>query len=150
MPTLTVNARATRQSENIVTLELERDGQTVDVTVYADMTPEQVADQILAQTHPQQPDKTYQRKVTIDWHWETGVDPETQEEYQYKVIDGVTLDQLVDEAARDGYGALPDWASWTADEAAAWIEVNVNDLPTAKEVLKKLAMTVCYLRDWRK
>lgn len=150
MPTTTVNARATRQENNTVTLELERNGQTVDVTIYADMTLEEVAWQILAQTHPPEPDKTYQRQVTIEWHWETGVDPETQEEYQYKVIDDVTVEQLKDEAARDGFESLPGWATWTADEASDYIESNVNTLAEAKTVLKVMAQCLCYLRDWRR
>jgi hypothetical protein len=44
---------------------------------------------------------------------------------------------------------LPGWATWTADQAADYIEANVVDLATAKEVLKKMAMMLVYLRGWR-
>jgi len=42
---------------------------------------------------------------------------------------------------------IPGWATWTAQEAEDWIEVNVTDLASAKQVLKALAKMICYLRD---
>ena len=42
---------------------------------------------------------------------------------------------------------MPNWGTWTPQEAEAWIELNVNSLASAKSVLKKLAVAVCYLRD---
>ncbi len=49
--------------------------------------------------------------------------------------------------AADGIRNIPNWATWTPQEAEAWIELNVISLATAKIVLKKLAIVVCYLRD---
>jgi len=42
---------------------------------------------------------------------------------------------------------MPNWGTWTPQEAEAWIELNVKSLASAKSVLKKLAVAVCYLRD---
>lgn len=50
-------------------------------------------------------------------------------------------------AGKDLFDQLPGWASWTGDEAAAWIEANVTDLASAKYVLVKMARAIVYLRD---
>jgi len=42
---------------------------------------------------------------------------------------------------------MPRWATWTAEETVLYIENNVTDLVSAKNVLKKLAMMIIYLRD---
>lgn len=42
---------------------------------------------------------------------------------------------------------LPGWATWTAAEAAAWIDANVSDLASARSPLAKMAQAIVYLRD---
>lgn len=51
------------------------------------------------------------------------------------------------DVAKEGFEAMPGWASWTPAEAAAWIDANVTDLATAKQALGRLAEAVIYLRD---
>jgi hypothetical protein len=98
---------------------------------------------------PDEPDQTFQKQITIEAHTETGTDPENGD-FDFWVIDDVTLDQLADKNARDGYAALPGWASWTANEAAAWIETNVTDLASARTALAQMARAITFLRDWRR
>ena len=50
-------------------------------------------------------------------------------------------------AALDGFASLPGFASWTAQEAAEWIEANVIDIETAKSALARMARAIVYLRD---
>lgn len=150
MTQITVDARAIAQNGDYVTLELERDGRRVVMTTERTATLEELALLILAQAQPGDVDDAFQRRANIEAHQETGIDPETGEEYQYWVIDSVTLEQLPNEAARDGFGALPGWATWTAAEAAQWIQDNVVDLPSAKIALSAMARAIVYLRDWRR
>ncbi len=49
--------------------------------------------------------------------------------------------------AKNDIENMPGWASWTAQEANDWIEVNVVDLASAKTVLKSIARMVVHLRD---
>lgn len=56
-------------------------------------------------------------------------------------------DHTASEDAKDDFEQLPGWATWTAGEAAAWIEANVTDLASAKVALKAMAKAICYLRD---
>ncbi len=62
------------------------------------------------------------------------------------VLDGFTGDEDRD-VGRQSIKALPGWATWTAEEAMAWVDANVTDLASAKVVLKALARMVVYLRD---
>jgi len=55
-------------------------------------------------------------------------------------------DELAEES-REDFLSMPDWATWTAAEASAYIETNVTDLASAKVVLQKLAMAIIYLRN---
>jgi len=40
------------------------------------------------------------------------------------------------------------WATWTADQAEAWINTNVTDLAGAKTALKAMARAIIFLRDY--
>ena len=42
-------------------------------------------------------------------------------------------------AALDGFAGLPGFATWTAQEAAEWIEASVTDLASAKVALARMA-----------
>jgi hypothetical protein len=42
---------------------------------------------------------------------------------------------------------IPGWATWTAQEAEAWLEANVLNLESAKTVMKTMARIICHLRD---
>lgn len=96
-----------------------------------------------------QPDATFQRRLTIEAHQEDVTDPDTGTVYQIWVLDSVIAAQLPDEAAEEGFSDLPGWATFTADEAEAWIENNVVDLDSAKTALKAMAKAIVFLRDWR-
>ena len=60
-------------------------------------------------------------------------------------------DMLAAQANRD-YPNLPDWMkTWTVSQAKDWIEANVNDMASAKVVLKSLAeFAILTLRYHRK
>jgi len=62
--------------------------------------------------------------------------------------------QAIEQAAADAPAALqtmPEWLkSWTADEVEEYIETNVTDLASAKQVLKQLGKAVILIRDFIK
>jgi len=132
-------------SDQVVELELSRGDQSAVMTAYRTWTLEQLAREILHQHFGVVPDKVFQRRVHIEAH-QMGVVPAVFE----WVIDDVSAAQLPDEAAADGFEGLPQWDSWSATEASDWIEANVNTMADAKNVLKKMAMAIIYLRDWRR
>lgn len=53
---------------------------------------------------------------------------------------------LVDTPAQQ-VQAIPNWATWTAAEATAYIDAQVTDIASAKVVLRALARVVVALRD---
>ena len=50
-------------------------------------------------------------------------------------------------ASKTAMSSLPGWATWSADEAVAYIDQNVTDLASAKTVQKAMAKAIIYLRD---
>lgn len=150
MPTFTVDARGIRHTDSdTIELELDYQGRRVLMTADLTFTIEELAALVLAQEFPPGPDRVLQRRYTIEAHRETGTDPETGEEFQFWVVDSVISEQLPDEAARDEFGDLPGWATWTGDEAATWIDENVADLVSARVALAAMARAIVALRDWR-
>lgn len=141
MATITVDARATfNQSDDIVALELEYQGRSATMTARRDWTLDDLAREILAQSFPPEPDRSFQQRLTIDATSTGGI----------WTVNNVTAEALPDEAARDGFANLPGWATWTADGAAAWIDANVVDLASAKVALAAMARAIVYLREWRR
>lgn len=70
------------------------------------------------------------------------------ESHDYSIPHGLVFpDKSAITTAKNEFQDLPGWAMWTDAEAAAWIEQNVNSLAEAKQVLKKMAQAVIYLRD---
>lgn len=141
-----VDARATVDfNSEIVEVELRKGEQTARMTARRDWTLEDFAISVLHQSLSVVPDKVFQKRVHIQAH-QAGVVPDVLG----WVIDDVSAEQLKDEAAAYGFGELPGWSSWTADEAETWIEDNVDDLASAKVALKAMARAVVLLRDWRR
>ncbi|NIV33097.1 MAG: hypothetical protein GWN58_27710 [Anaerolineae bacterium] len=66
-----------------------------------------------------------------------------------RIFEGAPLfpDMAAADGAKDDFEGMSGWATWTPAEAAAWIDTHVTDLPTAKQVLTKLATAVIHLRD---
>jgi hypothetical protein len=56
-------------------------------------------------------------------------------------------DKAIKITARRSFDSLPNWATWTPQEAKDWVDTNVTDLAIAKEVLGDLAWAVLCLRD---
>lgn len=141
-----VDVRANvNRTDQVVELDLRRGDRQATMTAYRDWTLEQLALSIVQQQFSIVPDKVFQRRVHIQAH-QAGVVPEV---YGW-VVDDVSAAQLTDEAAQEGFGDLPGWASWTADQAADWIDVNVTDLASAKVALTAMAKAIVFLREWRK
>jgi hypothetical protein len=46
-----------------------------------------------------------------------------------------------------GWNSIPDWATWTAEEAELYIENNVTNLASAKIIMKKQAIAIMWLAD---
>ena len=62
----------------------------------------------------------------------------------------LSTSEVKDEAATtslDEFATMPNWATWTAQEASDYIDTNVTDLASAKVVLQKMAMAIIYLRN---
>ena len=49
--------------------------------------------------------------------------------------------------AQKNIADLPHWCDWTAEQADAWINSNVTNVASAKNVLRKMAQMLIYLRD---
>lgn len=143
MMIIRVDARATRIDGDLIYLELSRGGKRATMTVQDGMTLEEMAFLALNQTQPEDVPQTFHKRVTIDAHRQDDGGGE------YWVVDSATAEALPDEQARLDFAALGNWAVWSGDQAADWIETNVVDMASAKVALKALARAVCALRDWR-
>jgi hypothetical protein len=150
MPTIIVDCEAklieefvhlTAQSDNFWVLSKPELSEVEDPLDFAACILNQAATEIV--------DANIQRRYTIDFHEETAIDPETGLPFDYWVVDDVAIEPLAKDAARDGFEGLPGWATWTAAEAATWIETNVTDLASAKTALIAMAQAIVHLRDWR-
>jgi hypothetical protein len=51
------------------------------------------------------------------------------------------------DTAEDNIASVPGWATWTAAEAAAYIDANVVDLASAKVVMQNMAKIIAELRN---
>jgi len=151
MAIFTVDARGIRHTDSdTVELELDYQGRRVLMTAALGSSLEEIAALALAQEFPPVPSQVFQRRFTIEAHQEMMDDPETGEESQVWIVDGVAGEQLPDEVARDSFENLPGWATWSGDEAATWIETNVTDLASARVALSAMARAIVALRDWRR
>lgn len=56
-------------------------------------------------------------------------------------------DDVTASEARTSFRNMPQWATMTPQEAEDYIINNVNDLASAKVVLRKMAIMLMYLRD---
>jgi len=64
--------------------------------------------------------------------------------------DALTPEQAARKTADDAparAAAIPGWATWDEAETVAWIEDNVRDLESAKQVLIDMARLLVALRD---
>lgn len=103
---------------------------------------------LLAQTARQSTtDQVLQKRLTIDYHIDQVVDPETGQLVDQTVIDSTGTQPLPEDDGRANFAAMPGWATWTDAEAEAWIEANVTDLASAKTALKAMAKAIVYLRN---
>ena len=79
----------------------------------------------------------------------------TEHAQTHRYIPGADVifpDVALKDLALANFENLPGFATWTAQEANAWIEGNVIDLDTAKVALSRMAQALVYLRDiviWR-
>ncbi len=85
-----------------------------------------------------------QKRITFTAHQET--DPGGGVFWVLDSIDEVV--NLPRDDARAGIQGLPGWATWTAQEAADWIDINVTDLASAKVALSNMARMIVWLRDY--
>lgn len=147
MATIVVDAVARRTTDqDTVELLLTYKDQQVTMTAPVGSTLEEVAALILAQEFPPAPPRDFQRRIIIEAHRENGTIVLPGAPW---IVDGVTVEQLPDERARDEFADLPGWATWTAEEAAQWVADNVTDLASAKTALTAMARAIVALRDWR-
>lgn len=56
-------------------------------------------------------------------------------------------DKTAQEQAATDFEAMPGWATWTAQEVAAWVDANVTNVATARTAIRALAQAIVYLRD---
>lgn len=147
MATIIVDAVARRNTDqDTIELLLSYEGQQVAMTAPMGATLEELAALILAQEFPPTPPQTFQKRIVIEAHQENGTLILPGAPW---IVDGVTVEQLPDERARDEFAGFPGWAIWTGDEAATWIEDNVTDLASVKTTLTAMARAIVALRDWR-
>jgi protein-tyrosine-phosphatase len=95
MPTVTIEARAkVNQSDSIVELELSHNDRQVNMTARRDWTIERLAQEIVTQEFPEEPDRTFEKALTITFHTEEVIDPETGETVTVRVVDSVEVEPL--------------------------------------------------------
>ena len=56
-------------------------------------------------------------------------------------------DEAIAKEAKQSFRNMPQWATMTPQEADKYIVDNVNDLASAKVVLRKMAIMLMHLRD---
>ena len=64
------------------------------------------------------------------------------------VLDNVSSQALKEDTAAADFATLPNWATWTAQQADDWIVANVTSLATALPVIRQMARFLIYLRDY--
>jgi hypothetical protein len=52
------------------------------------------------------------------------------------------------ETAKTDMKAFSGWATWTPDQAEAWVHSNVTDLTSAKVAREKMARAIALIRDY--
>lgn len=92
MPTITIEARAkVNRSEDVVELELSRGDRKARMTARRDWTIERLAQEIVSQRFPEEPDRTFEKILTITFHTEEIIDPETSVVSTVRVVDAVEV-----------------------------------------------------------
>jgi hypothetical protein len=90
MPTVTIDVKAEKnQSSDVVQLQLSRGERQVSMTARRDWTLERLAEEILAQEFPEEPDRAFEAALSITFHTEEVVDEETGQVSTVRVLDGV-------------------------------------------------------------
>jgi len=148
MTTIIVDAVARSQDSNLIELELRCNERLATMTAWNDSTLDDIALLMLNTDLPNNPSQTLQRRFIIEAHKEEDTSPETGEPYQYWVVDDVQIEPLPQDAAKLDFTNLPGWATWSAQGAGDWIDANVTDLASAKNVLQNMAKAIVYLRDY--
>lgn len=64
------------------------------------------------------------------------------------ILDSVIVHNLPQDQAKVDFSNLLGWANWTTQEAENYIEKNVNDLQSAKNVLIQMSKAIIYLRNF--
>ena len=91
MPTVTIDVKAqVNQSEGVVELELSHGERQISMTARRNWTLEQLAEEILAQQFPEEPDRAFEAVLSITFHTEEVTDPETGQVSTVRVLDEVT------------------------------------------------------------
>jgi len=92
-------------------------------------------------------DPDLQKKLTIDFHVEQVINPETGQPLDTFVVDDVSASPIPRDQGKADFQNLPGWATWTASQAENWIQSNVTDLASAKVALVAMAKAIIYLRN---
>lgn len=149
MPQVTIDVEAIRI--NGLTVINAKSG---DRTIRSTLTNSEITDVntlaawLLAQRGSQRAtDQNLQKRLSISYHIDQVIDPDTGQPVDQTVIDSVQSQQLPADDGRSQFSALTGWSSWTAAEAESWIETNVTDLASAKNTLKAMAKAIVYLRN---
>lgn len=80
--------------------------------------------------------------------WVRGWIADHAQTHKYIVgADVIFPDAAVKDRALSDFENLPGFATWTAQEAEAWIESGVVDLNSTKIALSRLSQALVYLRD---
>lgn len=149
MPTVIFDVFVT-QERNLLEVEATRGDDVVRSVLLASeiTTLDELAAWVINQAaKTRTPDAALQRRLTVTFHIEQVPDPETGLPVDTRVIDSVSAEPLPEDDGRLNFRSLPGWATWTGDEAAAWIDANVTDLATTKLAMEDMARAIAFLRD---
>jgi hypothetical protein len=149
MPTVTFDVVVTQEG-NILEVEATRGSDVVKSRLLTSevTTLEELAAWVLNQAaRTLATDAVLQKRLTVTFHTQQVPDPETGKLLDTRVIDSVAAEPLPEDEGKTNFRNLPGWATWTGDEAATWIEVNVTNLASAKVALEAMARAIVFLRD---
>ena len=132
------------QEQTLLQIEARRGGDVIKSRLLTSeiTTLEELAAWLINQAvRTRTPVATLQKRLTVTFH------TEETEEGSVRIVDDVTAVDLPEDAGQVDFRGLPGWATWTGDEAAAWIDANVIDLASAKTALRTMARAIVALRD---
>lgn len=139
MPQTTVDIEA-KTERNITHIKATNGDEVVTSKVNSSKlsTIQDAIEWIVSQRQKTLSESEIQRRVTFTYHVDDG----------QVIVDSIdNVQPLPKDQGKTDFENLPNWATWTAQQAVDWIDTNVVDLDSAKIVLQQMARAIIALRN---